>query len=323
MSVDPVKEFLRFLTTHAIRVRDFDELRTKIVKIKTEGLEQFQVVSDFDKTMTPQWLRDPCSKTGALITCHSSYSIIEHGDSVSEKYRKRCRELADQYIPLENDHRLSPEERVKMNWEWHTQGHASMLEENLNRESLKKIVHDSWKSMQIHLRDNTRDFFKLLEKNRVPTTVLSAGLRDVIETILVLEDILSEISDQTDEEIDHLLMIVGNRLEFDINGKHVGFSKPAILPHNKKDAVAQLLRKSAIRTVRPNALLLGDFPHDVDFVHLIPNLDEYVAIGFLADRPHDDGAALNEYLKHFDIVVTGGHASMQVAVEFLKCLEHR
>ena len=45
-------DFLRFLETHAVHVRDQSELRTKILEISSDGPQNFQVISDFDRTLT-------------------------------------------------------------------------------------------------------------------------------------------------------------------------------------------------------------------------------------------------------------------------------
>ena len=311
MEEDPINRFLAYLSRHAIRVRDVDELRSKLVKLRVDGSSKFQVVSDFDKTLTPQWLNDPCSQTGALVSCHSSYAVIECSSLLSEAYRVTCRDLAAHYVPLENDHRLTPEERIKVNIDWSEKAHVSLLNENLTMNRFREIVDCSWKNVEIHLRGQTSEFFAITRKSNVPVTVLSAGMRDVIERIFELEGIAQ----------DDFMRIVGNALEFDPDtGKHVGFSKPAILPHNKKDAVALFLQNCEIRANRPNALLMGDFPHDVDFIHLIPQLDEFVAIGFLADRKNHHEEALEEYLKHFDIVILGGQANLEIPIELVKCV---
>jgi hypothetical protein len=113
-------------------------------------------------------------------------------------------------------------------------------------------------------------------------------------------------------------MVVSNRMHFDPSGAHTGFSDPIIHAFNKRDALHEILVKSSMRCDRPNALLLGDLIADVDFVHSIPHLDEYIAIGFLCDGGPPD--RMDEYLKHFDIVISGGSAGMQVPIELIKAL---
>ena len=53
--------------------------------------------------------------------------------------------------------------------------------------------------------------------------------------------------------------------------------------------------------------------------HSIPNLEKFVAIGFLADGGRHEDRVI-EYLKHFDIVISGGSASMQVALKLVEAL---
>ena len=114
-------------------------------------------------------------------------------------------------------------------------------------------------------------------------------------------------------------LVVGNRMTFNDSGDHIGFSEPVIHAFNKKHALTCALNSDDIRSNRPNALVMGDLIADVEFVHSIPHLSKYIAIGFLADGP-DHEARLTEYLKHFDIVMVGGGASMDVAIQLVNCL---
>jgi HAD superfamily hydrolase (TIGR01544 family) len=318
LSIDPSGEFIRFLETHAIRVRDIEELSHKVRRIRAAGPDKFQVISDFDKTLTPQWLRDPCSRTGKLRACHASHGVIESSELVSDKFRTFTHALAKKFIPIEHNHHLSVTERTEAVIEWYQCAHEAMLEENLTKRSLDDIVHACWSHSDIHLRSESLSFFKSLACASIPATVLSAGLRDVIERIFALEQVVFNVADQGDDETDSPFMVVSNRMQFNTEGAHVGFSEPIIHAFNKRDALHRFLIKSEMRSNRPNALVMGDLIADVDFVHSIPNLDEYIAIGFLADGGPPD--RLDDYLKHFDIVILGGSAGMQVAIELIRAL---
>lgn len=315
---DPVTEFLDFLGSHAIRARNPQELADKIARIRSAGLDKFQVISDFDKTLTPQWLKDKCSVTGALRACHASHGVIESSNLVSDEFRINTTELAKKYMPIEHDYRISVADRIEAVTEWYSRAHDSMLEEKLTSNKLDEIVHACWSKFDIHLRCESARFFDAMRAASIPVTVLSAGLRDVIERILKYEEISTHVSDANDDETDSLVMVVSNRMRFSPTGAHEGFSDPIIHAFNKRDALHEFLVKSPIRSNRPNALVMGDLIADVDFVHSIPNLDEYIAIGFLCDGGPPE--RLDDYLKHFDIVIVGGAAGMQVPIELMKAL---
>ena len=302
-------DFLRFLETHAVHVRDQSELRTKILEISSDGPQNFQVISDFDRTLTPQWLKDPCSISGVLRGCQSSHGVIESSSLVSVAYAKHTKELASHYIPLEHDIHLSRELKTKICEEWYQKAHECMLAENLSQSLIDKIVSKCWSDLEIHLRENTQHFFESCARNEVPVTVLSAGLADVISRILELESIHGSGD----------VMVVGNRMTFGDDGQHIGFSDRVIHTLNKRNALSESILNSEGRCQRKNALVMGDLIGDVDFVHSVPHLSQYIAIAFLADGP-DHEVRLKEYLKHFDIVVTGGSASMDVPAELLKTL---
>lgn len=307
--------FRLFLSSHGIRVRDFSELMSKMGHFRAEGPGNFQLVSDFDRTLTPQWLREPCSETGKLVACHSSHGVIESSPFMSSHYVNATRQLAEYYIPLEHDHRLDFEQKKHAVEEWYHKAHDCMLEEEISREKLCEMVTHAWSSCEIHLRHKTTDLCSFLRHLNIPVTILSAGVADVIEGILKLENIASGEGSNT--------MVVGNRLIFrEEDGKHVGFSEPMIHSLNKRDALKSALCASAVRAERPNAVVMGDLIGDVDFVHSIPHLQEYIAIGFLADPrpadvPGDHEDRVNTYLKHFDIVILNGAASMDVVLELL------
>jgi HAD superfamily hydrolase (TIGR01544 family) len=319
-------DFLEYLVSHAIHVRNRSDLREKLVRIKSEGLTKFQVVSDFDRTITPQWLKDPCSKTGRLLPCHASHGVIETSVHVSDDYRRATKSMADHYIPQEHDLSIPASRRAELCSEWYHKAHSIMLEERLSRDSLRQLVFDCWSGMEIHLRLGCGDLFSKLLEADIPVTVLSAGVSDVIEHVLDLEKIPIErriVTDQSEDAVfvDSRIMVVGNRMIFDgTSGRHIGFSEPVIHPFNKRGAIADALARSSIRSVRPNALLMGDMIGDVDFVQSIPHLSEYIAVGFLNDRKENHQVWLEEYLKHFDIIITGGSASMDVVTRLIESL---
>jgi len=227
--------------------------------------------------------------------------------------------LAQHYIPIEHNIKLSKEERTSAVVEWYTKAHNDMLAEDITPSKLESIVTDCWGKFEIHLREKCCDFFLISKVHEIPITVLSAGLRNVIELILAKEGFLDRPADFADDEGDEPIMVVSNRMHFE-NGKHVGFSDPIIHAMNKRDALSEFLVQSRTRSSRPNALLMGDLIADVDFVHSVPNLHEYIAIGFLADSATFSEELVEKYLAHFDIVILGGSASMDVPLEFVKAL---
>lgn len=311
-----VDDFLNFLASHAVHIQNPTMLSEKLMSIARDGPTQFQIVSDFDKTMTPQWLNNPHGNPGSLVPCHASHGVIETSPFVSPEYSKHTRELAAYYMPLEHDIHLTNGEKTKICEEWYHKAHTGMLGEKLSSDILDKIVHHCWSEMEIHLRLRTSEVFSMCKTLGIPVTVLSAGLADVIERILALEGILS--LPNTDPDI----LAVGNRMLFNPDGSHYGFSEPCIHAYNKKHALTQALINDSLRAERANAIVMGDLIADVEFVHSIPHLSKYIAIGFLADGPNHE-ERLNEYLKHFDIVVTGGSASMEVPLRVLEVLFER
>lgn len=307
----------KFLKNHAIRVRDSRELSCKLDRIRAQGPWKFQLVSDFDRTLTPQWIKDPCAKTGALLQCLSSHGVIESSPLLSPDYVRVTKELAEHYIPMEHDHRLELEEKKRVVEEWYHKAHECMLREDVSQNKLVDIVKLAWSRCEIHLRNKCADLFTVLRDMSIPVTVLSAGIADVIESILDLEEIpVGEGSN---------VMVVGNRMMFDSAGKHVGFAEPVIHSLNKRDALSHSLHLSTERAQRPNALLMGDLIGDVDFVHSIPHLEEFIAIGFLGDPKPDSVKTdyedrIETYLKHYDIVILNGSASVEVALELIKSM---
>jgi 5'-nucleotidase len=243
--------------------------------------------------------------------------VIESSPHLSAEYVKATRKLAEHYIPLEHDHRLGLEEKRKAMEDWYHEAHDCMLAEDVSEARLAQIVEHAWSTCAIHLRNKCAELFQLSLALKIPITVLSAGISDVIEDILKLERIpIDDVSE---------VMVVGNRMIFNDSGKHVGFSEPVIHSLNKRDALSHALNHSEVRAQRPYALLMGDLIGDVDFVHSIPNLEEYIAIGFLSDPwsdtpTNDIEDRIDAYLKHFDIVILNGAASMDVPLELLKVL---
>ncbi len=327
MAYSAEDNLLTFLESfdQSVRLADRKKLLEKFAKIRADGVSNFQVISDFDKTLTPQWLKDNCKNSGVRRQCQASHGVVEFSPLVSEKYRKIAHDLAVHYIPLELDHSLPIDKRTEFVSEWYAQAHDAMLDEKLTLQKLRIMVENSWCDFDIHLREGSKSMFAIARDYDIPVTVLSAGLRDVIELILVLENILDIPSDWRDLETDHPVMVVSNIMTFNENGDHTGFVDPVIHALSKKHALHEFLLQSNERSKRQNALVMGDLIADVDFVQSIPHLGECITVGFLGDPieghvTQDYNERICDYLEHFDIVILGGCASMEVPVQLLRAI---
>lgn len=216
---------------------------------------------------------------------------METSRFVSPKLKKQFHELRTRYLPIEQDPRLSKEEKIPFMIEWWTKSLQLTVESRIDRESIKELVHESGTSLKIECKS----FFENCERKNIPVLVFSAGLGDVIDEWLRKE---------TGRRFENL-KIVSNFMRFDESeremkrgGRISGFRNRLIHVFNKNESM--LVGDSEIKS-RPNVLLIGDSLGDVDMtVGLGECVNSVLKIGFLND--HVD-KFLPAYLNAFDVVL--------------------
>ncbi|DAZ99382.1 TPA: hypothetical protein N0F65_005284, partial [Lagenidium giganteum] len=261
-----------------------DAFARKWKKFTTDGIDKLLVITDFDYTLTP--FTNPDGQRGS-----SSHGVLTHCSVMDPSVPALGRELFLHYYPIEQSATLTNEEKLPF---------------LMTREMIRQAVEENG----VHFRSGFHEIFRVLADANVPTLLFSAGLYDVIHEILD-----QEYAKTTHSKPPSNVHVVGNMMQFDENGKCVGFDGKLIHSLNKNASVlldtpfwhhCQMER-------RHNILLLGDSLGDANMAKgLDYTEDEIIRIGVLNSYVPE---RLQDYLDTFDVVLTND-ASLH-AVELL------
>ncbi|XP_010523701.1 PREDICTED: LOW QUALITY PROTEIN: 7-methylguanosine phosphate-specific 5'-nucleotidase A [Tarenaya hassleriana] len=263
----------------------------KIALIRDAGPSKFQVIADFDATLTRYWVNGRRGMT--------SHGLLQQGNSY---YDAKRQELYEYYHPLEISPAIPVEEKTSLMEEWWGKTHGLLIEGGLTFDAIKKSVADS----SIAFREGVVELFEFLEEKDIPVLIFqqisSAGLADVIE------EVLRQKLHRTFKNV----RIVSNRMVFDDNGCLVSFKGKLIHVLNKNEHALDMAaplhdqlgdtkgadEDTARVKLRTNVLLLGDHLGDLSMSDGL-KYENRISVGFLNDNIDK---SLQIYRSAFDIV---------------------
>ncbi|CAN6814631.1 unnamed protein product [Brassica oleracea] len=263
-------------------------LTDKTTLIRDAGPSKFQVIADFDGTLTRYRVNG--------VRGMSIHGILQQGNA---DYDAKREALYEHYHPLEFSPLIPLEEKTKLMEEWWSKTHNLLVEGGLTYDAIKQSVADS----SIAFRDGVVELFEFLEDKEIPVLIFSAGLADVIE------EVLRQKLHRTFKNV----KIVSNRMVFDDDGRLVSFKGKLIHVLNKNEHALDMAaplhdnlgvdsggegEENAYVKQRTNVLLLGDHMGDLRMSDGL-NYDTRISIGFLNDNVEK---SLESYRKAFDIV---------------------
>jgi phosphoserine phosphatase len=138
---------------------------------------------------------------------------------------------------------------------------------------------------QYRLRPGVERLFTVAEASEMPTVVLSAGVKNIIERMLATHGI-------------NPTLVVANELYEDEEGRVIGWNQDVIHPVNKNVHAHGNGELKYLREEHPYAIVLGDSPHDGAIV----SGDDEKILRILVNNPNLDAANLAWYLERFDLV---------------------
>ncbi|KAF3505722.1 hypothetical protein F2Q69_00001881 [Brassica cretica] len=264
-------------------------LTDKTTLIRDAGPSKFQVIADFDGTLTRYRVN---GVRGQSII----HGILQQGNA---DYDAKREALYEHYHPLEFSPLIPLEEKTKLMEEWWSKTHDLLIEGGLTFDAIKDSVANS----SIAFRDGVAELFEFLEEKEIPVLIFSAGLADVIE------EVLRQKLHRTFKNV----KIVSNRMVFDDDGRLVSFKGKLIHVLNKNEHALDMAaplhdqlgvdnggegEENAYVKQRINVLLLGDHMGDLRMSDGL-NYESRISIGFLNDNVEK---SLEGYRKAFDIV---------------------
>ena len=238
----------------------------KLIKFKAKN--DFCVIIDFDRTIT----------TGAS---DASLGIIPQflgGECLSERLKNY-----EYYRPLELDYTIGKEEKKKIMKEWATKT-FTILSKYLTSE---KIIEDSLKDANMHLRDGAKEFFKEMYEKNIPVVIMSAGVGNLIKKFLERKKVLY-----------NNIILISNFFEFKDNKTYIDTEKLMASSNKDYSKIPKDIRK--ILDKKEAILLFGDIVEDIRMIDT-KQKDKTLTIGFL---DHNIEQNLEIYNNNFDIVLT-------------------
>ncbi|XP_017891360.1 7-methylguanosine phosphate-specific 5'-nucleotidase isoform X2 [Ceratina calcarata] len=283
-----LEDFPTLKLKHA-HIRDKKQLLRTINTILSDGCNSLQVVTDFDLTLTKQHVN------GKNVL--SSFGIFSKCKQLPESYAKESGRLYKKYRPIEIDHTLSIEEKIKAMTEWMIATEAILKGVPFDPKEIPEVSE----MYGANLREGTKELFKKLYHAKVPVLVFSAGLGDVVESILRNQGVLFDN-----------VKIISNFLKYK-DGKLEGFQNERLIHVFNKNEYALEQDYFKVLERRKNVLLMGDTTGDASMVDGMVNANAVLKIGFLYDNVED---SLSSYMENFDIVLVDDQ-TMQVPTDIL------
>lgn len=238
----------------------------KLEKLKINKDNIF-IVLDFDRTIT---------------SFESLDSWDASGKELDKEFKDRQNELYKYYRPIEIDYTITSEEKEVYMEEWYNKCINLYYEHHLTKEKLEKSIKDS----KLIFRKGAREFLKKANQNQIPLIILSAGIGNVIEHFLKMNDCYFEN-----------MYIIGNFIKFDKDGNMKKFNDNVIHTGNKK--IRGHLSKEFQEKIKQKeyGILVGDLIEDKNMVAK-DKLQNVITIGLLQDDRN-----LEFYKENFDIVL--------------------
>lgn len=255
----------------------------KLKKLKINKDNVYFVI-DFDRTITAKESEDSWAVSGRLL---------------GKEFAKEIDELYLKYRPIEMDYQITTEEKEKAMVEWYGKCMYLYYKYHLTESNLKKSVEQS----ELIFRDGAREFLGKANEANVPVIILSAGIGNVIEEFLKLNNCYYEN-----------IFIISNFMEFDKNGNIKEFDNSKMVHTMNKTMKGKIpqyfLGKLVNRTYK---ILMGDLKEDENMVER-EEWDTTLKIGILENEKQE---RLKIYNEAFDIVLTEEDTSFKILENIL------
>jgi len=250
----------------------------KILEIKTGGINQLHVVTDFDGTLTQEYNKDGLKQPSAI-------ALIRQPGILSDTYSKKAHGLFDYYHPFEIDPNLSLQEKKSIMYQWWDEHQKLIVESGLTQEIIDRVSQKSNKTF----RDNVDKFFEILNSHSIPVLIFSAGVGNIIDKLLEYNNLVYPN-----------IYVVSNYYTFNSDGNIIA---PMQIIHtfNKDETALENHAFSKQIVDKPNIILIGNSLGDVEMARVKEN-SAVLKIGFL-DKISSD-LELQKFREVYDIVIT-------------------
>ncbi|XP_071101196.1 cytosolic 5'-nucleotidase 3-like isoform X2 [Haliotis cracherodii] len=269
-------EMVPELESKHVHIRDPEFVKKAIEHMTKDGASKLQVVADFDSTLSKHKHRGQ-----VCATCHN---VLEESHVMPDFFKDQATALRNKYMPLEFSHDLTVEEKIPLMIEWYKAGVAMYVGSGIRSQDISVSVAKA----KLLLRDDCLWFFDELHQHGIPLLIFSAGIGDIIEEVIT----------QQARMLDNM-KIVSNFMDFDSEGKLIGFKGEMIHTYNKNENAVHKSDYFERLKHHENLILLGDSLGDLRMAEGA-EVTHMLKIGFLN---HHVETNLKPYMESYDIVI--------------------
>jgi phosphoserine phosphatase len=200
-------------------------LALKVNKIRASGPQNLAIVADFDQTLIKAFTSEGKRATSSFL------ALIEwSGTPLSVS--TQAREYFSHYYPIEQDLNLKPEVKTPLITEWWHKDLACFCF-GQHKNDFAKMAQEA--------KFEFRSGFPDLVRFGVPTVVLSAGVKEIITSVVPAE-----------------IKVVANEFVYGSDMRVTGYLRDRVISSANKEQAFYLSRESEKR----NVFLLGDMLSD-------------------------------------------------------------
>lgn len=252
-----------------LEVFDPNGFEAKLQRFGAAGIASVHGVFDFDLTLTAP------TPEGRPI---SSWRMLE--DHLPPDARAYCEELFDHYYPLERSGTMTLEDAET----WWTKALTVQRDSRVNLSEVEANFLN-----QDTIRGGTRELFDLMDKADIPSIILSAGVKNVIDIWCKAYGISPTA-------------VVSTEFYTDEAGRMTGWDEDSVVHvlNKGESAHPELMR---LRTERPNVVVVGDSIHDADMAEGESNV---IRIRVIDDESRDSAETRSKTEQRFDAAIKGG-----------------
>lgn len=292
-----------------------DDAAAKRSAVISGGKHGFFIVSDFDRTLT--WGK------------YSSHGVFQSSPLISDEFRGRTTALLRKYYPIECDVTIPREAKYQAMASWIGAVNDIIVDSHISQQLVHDIVEKASREGGGMLRSGTKELLSTATEEDIPLSIFSAGVTPIIGEIIKQETGFSDIN-RTSKNI----AIIANDATWSEDCTIKSFVQPLIhsmnkheipIEYNEKikgylDALLEEERESGSPLAAPpRFLVVGDTPSDSMMADVMVeywnNHTRYperkpvvLRVGILSKYEPDSEetkSVIQEYLLHFDIVVSG------------------
>lgn len=245
----------------------------KVARFRESGATRLHIVLDFDRTLT-------VSRPGAQEDV-TTWHIV--GSHLSQNGRLRYQELFEKYRILELEGRLTERDAV----DWWSASFQLYVDERIN---INQVDADFL--ARASMRPGTAALFALCQERKIPSVIMSAGIRDVIKIWARKYGINPSL-------------VVSTALRLAGDGTILGWDERTLIHVlNKHEAGHEDL--TAIRAARSNVIVVGDGMADADMAAGDANVLRVRVFDPRPDEVADISAVRQKTFARFDVLLESG-----------------